>query len=124
MSADMEKRIEAAARALYKWDDPRDEQGWDAETPDWYRNKVTEFLAAAFPELFTDPPTMWLAPVDLSDAGAQILRQELRKGGLMPAYTDEGPRGQKPVLHHLLQEAWPGLQAHLSSAPEEERDNG
>lgn len=40
-----------------------------------------------------------------SDAMASAAREALRKGGLMPAYTDNTKNGQAPILHVLLKEA-------------------
>ncbi len=60
----LDERIEAAAKArrgpggLVSWED-LDEKAKAAAIA-----TARRYLTAAFPELFTDPPTMWLAPWD------------------------------------------------------------
>lgn len=50
---DLDRRIEAAAE-MVQWPD------WG--TDDDLIKHTTEILRAAFPELFTNPPTAWIAP--------------------------------------------------------------
>jgi len=58
----LEERIEAAARAI----SGLDRRDWPA-VPEGHRAKAFMALRAAFPELFTDPPTHWLAPVEATE---------------------------------------------------------
>ena len=54
----LEERIELAARALdsgEEWGDPNAD------------GKAQSALRAAFPELFSTPPTAWLAPMEATD---------------------------------------------------------
>ncbi len=48
---------------------------------------------------------------------ARVIREKLRDGGLMPAYTDDAKTGQQPIMHHLLvTSALPAALAALSAA--------
>lgn len=63
-----------------------------------------------------------------SEGMAAAARAALRQGGLIPAYTDEGKRGQTPLLHILLREnalpaASSALLSELSGAQEEATDS-
>ncbi len=58
-------RIEAAARAMMV-----DPKLWDISTEsyrDEWRGRALDVLAAAFPELASDPPTGWVAPRHMTD---------------------------------------------------------
>lgn len=60
-----EQRIEAAARLAYCQWTPLRFTGWDEQSESakkkWAED-TREVLAAAFPELMSDPPTGWVAP--------------------------------------------------------------
>ena len=63
-------RIKAAARAM------SDQFGfdWDFMSDEWrgdYEDIAAVVLACAFPDLTTDPPTAWLAPITPTDAMLQ-----------------------------------------------------
>lgn len=64
------KRIEAAFAAY---------QGALDRTPIWTHEKrraaLASALAAAYPELASDPPTAWVAPIDASDAMCTAMEQ-------------------------------------------------
>lgn len=50
-----------------------------------------------------------VVPREATDEMCAAGRQALRKGGLMPAYTDTGSAGQMPVLQFLLRDAWAAM---------------
>ena len=84
-------RIELAARAAFEWcgnDVAWSEAGKTVQ--DHWRDEATRILAAAFPELFTDPPQVWLAPVEATEAMQNAAWRAMNIGGLdpMPAMRD------------------------------------
>lgn len=63
------KRIEAAAREYWSWIDP--EKLFDDLAPEHRSQMMAEMrrlLAAAFPDLASDPPTAWVAPWEVTEA--------------------------------------------------------
>lgn len=44
---------------------------------EYAHKKAAEIIAAAFPELFTDPPQVWLAPVHVTEAMWPALQAEI-----------------------------------------------
>lgn len=58
--ADLSRRIEAAATWIRNSDGPM-------PTRSEYRHHAESILRVAFPELFTDPPQAWLAPLPPKD---------------------------------------------------------
>lgn len=65
----LDERIEAAARAV----DPAVWDQMDEEERTAQYAEVARVFAAAFPELFTSPPTMWLAPMEISDDMRKVM---------------------------------------------------
>lgn len=66
MTPDLSRRIEAAARAIYRAENVYDimwEELPEIDREQWCE-KAAGILEAAAPELFTDPPQAWLAPWD------------------------------------------------------------
>jgi hypothetical protein len=59
----MDERIEAAARAHnpFAFEEMEGEPGSTAREE--ARREANALIRAAFPELFTDPPTAWIAPI-------------------------------------------------------------
>lgn len=97
---DMRARIERAAReALYgryqrEWDaEPFDELS-DAEKSQWI-SEAEAALRAAFPELFADPPTHWLAPTE--GIKHKTRPQTIPERGFRPEINipDRSPFGRK-----------------------------
>lgn len=70
----MSERIEAAC--IEAWEARRDIHGrypdegpWEVQPPqmqEWVRHEYERSLRAAFPEMFTEPATAWLAPWEFS----------------------------------------------------------
>lgn len=52
-----------------------------------------------------------LLPKEATEEMKRAGRKSLRESGLMPAYTDQGPTGQTPVMQHLLGPAWSAMAA-------------
>lgn len=99
----LEQRIEAAAKAL---NDSKANTGeWETALPDfqdYQRYEAVGILMAAFPELFTTPPTAWIAPWEAT-------KTELDSAFRAERY-DEG--------HGTRQGLWSALRAHLSPSPQ------
>ena len=88
-------------------------------------NNLIDQMCEAFWNKFADPQGPWnkLSPAyqavcrermeaavaaladGVTESMAAVARLELRKGGLLPAYTDEGGLGQRPILMTILQPA-------------------
>ena len=71
----LNERIEAAAHGIRDYCAEIEVATGGKETPDPMLNAIAYGLAAlrhAFPELFTDPPTAWIAPWELDDRLAEI----------------------------------------------------
>lgn len=60
----MEERVEEAIVALW----PPEDRAYYARIGSvvWMRETAAQVLAAAFPELFSSPPTAWIAPMEPS----------------------------------------------------------
>src|SRR3990167_4657999 len=73
----LDERIEAAARALVFDDGIGPMEDLLDEAQDEYRGTAVIALQAAFPELFTTPPSAWLAPMkatkQMQHAGDQAI---------------------------------------------------
>jgi hypothetical protein len=63
---DLNRRIEAALQAGLKWHGVGATETVDQVTLGAWRQLFKRMFEAALPELFTDPPTYWLAPTQIS----------------------------------------------------------
>lgn len=68
MTPDLKQRIERAAKKSFEQDQELYDNDWDdPNVRDYYLRTAESQLRAAFPELFTDPPTHCLVPVAAVD---------------------------------------------------------